>query len=126
MLAHTSSTATGALSAVQKLVKQDNVFAIVENSSDFFGAAPYTLQQNITVVGSAIDSPLWGDPKYTNLFASVGVVNEHYTSVAPGQFMKSQGATKCPSLGYAGSPSPALAPGGVNNSPQLVPLKSRS
>src|SRR5260370_17374936 len=114
MLAHTSSTATGALSAVEKLVQEDDVVAIVENSSDFFGAAPYTLQQNIPVVGSAIDSPLWGDPKYTNLFASVGVVNEHYTSVAPGQFMKSQGATKCASLGYAGSPRSPLAAVGVN------------
>src|SRR5260370_38960034 len=124
MLAHTSSTATGALSAVQKLVPQDNVFAIVENYSDFFGAAPYTLQQTIPVVGSAIARPLWGDPKYTNLFASVGVVNEHYTSVAPGQFMKSQGATKCASLGYAGSPSSALAAVGFNKSCEMVGLKS--
>ena len=124
ILADTTSTPTGALTAVQKLVQQDNVFAIVENSSDFFGAAPYTLQQNIPVVGSAIDSPLWGDPKYTNLFASVGVVNEHYTSVAPGQFMKSQGATKCASLGYAGSPSSALAAVGFNKSCEMVGLKS--
>jgi len=84
----TTSTPTGALTAVQKLVQQDNVFAIVENSSDFFGAEPYALQQGIPVVGSAIDGPYWGDPKDTNLFAAVGVVNEHYTSVASGQFVK--------------------------------------
>jgi branched-chain amino acid transport system substrate-binding protein len=38
IMADTNSTPTGALTAVQKLVQQNNVFAIVENSSDFFGA----------------------------------------------------------------------------------------
>jgi branched-chain amino acid transport system substrate-binding protein len=124
ILSDTGSTPTGALTAVQKLVQQNNVFAIVENSSAFFGAAPYALQQNIPVVGTAIDSPLWGDPKYTNLFAAVGVVNEHYTSVAPGQFMKSQGVTKCASLGYGSSPSSALAAAGFIKSCEMVGLKS--
>jgi ABC-type branched-subunit amino acid transport system substrate-binding protein len=55
ILADTTSTPTGALTAVQKLVQQNNVFAIVENSSDFYGAEPYALQQGIPVVGSAID-----------------------------------------------------------------------
>jgi branched-chain amino acid transport system substrate-binding protein len=40
ILADTNSTPTGGLTAVQKLVQQDNVFAIVEDSSDFFGAEP--------------------------------------------------------------------------------------
>src|SRR5258708_21990297 len=40
ILADTNSTPTGALTAVQKLVQQNNVFAIVENSSDFFAAEP--------------------------------------------------------------------------------------
>jgi branched-chain amino acid transport system substrate-binding protein len=124
VLADTGSTPTGALTAVQKLVQQNNVFAIVENSSDFFGAEPYALAQGIPVVGSAIDGPYWGDPKDTNLFASVGVVNEHYTSVAPGQFMKSQGVTKCASLGYASSPSSALAAAGFIKSCEMVGLKS--
>ena len=53
-----TSTPTGALTAVQKLVQQDNVFAIVEDSSDFFGAEPYALQQGIPVVGSAIGPTL--------------------------------------------------------------------
>src|SRR5258708_30300613 len=72
VLADTTSTPTGALTAVQKLVQQDNVFAIVEDSSDFFGAEPYALQQGIPVVGSAIDGPYWADPNDTNLFASAG------------------------------------------------------
>jgi hypothetical protein len=96
VLADTNSTPTGALTAVQKLVQQDNVFAIVEDSSDFFGAEPYALQQGIPVVGSAIDGPYWADPKDTNLFASVGVTNE---DAAQGQFMKSQGVTNCAGRG---------------------------
>src|SRR5258708_9542751 len=67
VLADDTSTPTGALTAVQKLVQQDNVFAIVEDSSDFFGAAPYTLQQNIPVVASAINGPYWRDPKATTI-----------------------------------------------------------
>jgi len=124
ILADTNSTPTGALTAVQKLVQQNNVFAIVENSSDFFGAEPYALAQGIPVVGSAIDGPYWGDPKDTNIFAAAGVVNENYTTVAAGQFMKSQGVTKCASLGYASSPSSALAAAGFIKSCELVGLKS--
>src|SRR5258707_1005627 len=102
ILADTTSTPTGALTAVQKLVQQDNVFAIVEDSSDFFGA----------------------DPKDTNLFASAGVTNEHYMNLASGQFMKSQGVTKCASLGYASSPSSALAAAGFVKSCEVAGLKS--
>jgi len=119
-----TSTPTGALTAVQKLVQQDNVFAIVEDSSDFFGAEPYALQQGIPVVGSAIDGPYWADPKDTNLFASVGVTNENYENAAQGQFMKSQGATKCASLGYSSSPSSALSAEGFIKSCEAAGLKS--
>jgi branched-chain amino acid transport system substrate-binding protein len=124
ILADTTSTPTGALTAVQKLVQQDNVFAIVEDSSDFFGAEPYALSQGIPVVGSAIDGPYWGDPKDTNIFAAVGVTNEDYTNLAAGQFMKSQGVTKCASLGYASSPSSALAAEGFIKSCEMAGLKS--
>lgn len=124
ILADTTSTPTGALTAVQKLVQQNNVFAIVENSSDFFGAEPYALQQGIPVVGSAIDGPYWADPKDTNLFASAGVTNENYENVADGQFMKSQGVTKCASIGYSSSPSSSLAAAGFVKSCQAAGLKS--
>jgi branched-chain amino acid transport system substrate-binding protein len=124
ILADTTSTPTGALTAVQKLVQQDNVFAIVEDSSVFFGAEPYALQQGIPVVGSAIDGPYWGNPQDTNLFASVGVTNEDYMNLAPGQFMKLQGVTKCASLGYSNSPSSALAAEGFIKSCEAAGLKS--
>jgi branched-chain amino acid transport system substrate-binding protein len=124
VLADTASTPTGALTAVQKLVQQDNVFAIVEDSSDFFGAEPFALQQGIPVVGTAIDGPYWGDPKDTNLFAAPGVTNENYENAADGQFMKSQGVTKCASLGYASSPSSALSAAGFVKSCEAAGLTS--
>jgi len=124
ILGDTNSTPTGALTAVQKLVQQNNVFAIVENSSDFFGAEPYALAQGIPVVGSGIDGTYWGDPKKTNIFDAAGPTNEDYELAAQGQFMKSQGVTKCASLGYAGSPSSALAAQGFVVSCQKAGLKS--
>jgi branched-chain amino acid transport system substrate-binding protein len=124
VLGDTTSTPTGALTAVQKLVQQNNVFAIVENSSDFYGAEPWALQQGVPVVGSAIDGPYWADPKDTNLFAAAGVTNENYENVADGQFMKSQGVTKCASLGYSSSPSSSLSAAGFVKSCQAAGLKS--
>jgi branched-chain amino acid transport system substrate-binding protein len=124
ILADDNSTPTGALTAVQKLVQQNNVFAIVEDSSAFFGAEPYALAQGIPVVGSAIDGPYWGSSKDTNIFAADGPVNEDYTNLAAGQFMKAQGVTKCASLGYAGSPSSALAAQGFVVSCEKAGLKS--
>ena len=124
ILADTTSTPTGALTAVQKLVQQDNVFAILEDSSVFYGAEPWALSMGVPVVGSAIDGPYWGDPKDTNLFAATGVSNEDYMNLADGQFMKSQGVTKCASIGYAGSPSSALAAEGFIKSCQAAGLTS--
>jgi branched-chain amino acid transport system substrate-binding protein len=124
ILADDNSTPTGALTAVQKLVQQDNVFAIVEDSSAFFGAEPYALAQGIPVVGSGIDGPYWGSSKDTNIFDAAGPTNEDYTNLAAGQFMKSQGVTKCASLGYAGSPSSALAAQGFVVSCEKAGLKS--
>jgi branched-chain amino acid transport system substrate-binding protein len=123
IMADTNSTPTGALTAVQKLVQQNNVFAIVENSSDFFGAEPYALQQGIPVVGSGIDGPYWGSSKDTNIYDASGPTNEDYYLAAQAQFMKSQGVTKCGSLGYASSPSSALAAEGFIKSCEAAGLK---
>ena len=42
--ADTGSTPTGALTAAQRLVEQDHVFAVLGDSSLFFAAAPYLLR----------------------------------------------------------------------------------
>jgi branched-chain amino acid transport system substrate-binding protein len=120
----TTSTPTGALTAVQELVQHDNVFAIVENSSVFYGAEAYALQAGIPVVGSAIDGPIWTDPKNTNLFSAVGVINLDYMMLAEGQFMKSQGATKCASIGYSSSVSSQNSASDFIKSCQAAGVKS--
>lgn len=100
IMADTTSTPTGALTAVQKLVEKDHVFAILEHSIVYSGAQAYALQHGIPVVGSAIDGPEWTDPKNTNLFAALGPINPEYMLLAQGQFMKAQGVTRCASIGY--------------------------
>jgi branched-chain amino acid transport system substrate-binding protein len=105
VVADTTSTPTGALTAVQELVQRDNVFAFVEDSSVFYGAEAYALQQGIPVVGTAIDGPIWTTPADTNLFSAVGLDNLNYVQLAQGKFMKDQGVTKCATVGYAGSVS---------------------
>jgi len=120
----TTSTPTGALTAVQDLVQRDNVFAIVEDSSVFYGAEAYALKVGIPVVGTAIDGPIWTDPKNTNLFSAVGLDNLNYVQLAQGQFMKDQGVTKCATVGYAGSVSSEETATDFIKSCQAAGLKS--
>jgi branched-chain amino acid transport system substrate-binding protein len=101
----TTGTPTGALTAAQKLVQHDNVFAIVENSSVSYGAEPYLLKAGIPIIGTAIDGPIWGDKKNTNLIAAPGYVGANDVLLANGRFVKAQGGTSCASLGYADSVS---------------------
>jgi branched-chain amino acid transport system substrate-binding protein len=56
-------------------------------------------------VGSAIDGPIWTDPKNTNLYSAVGVLNLNYIQLAEGKFEKNEGVTKCASVGYSSSVS---------------------
>jgi branched-chain amino acid transport system substrate-binding protein len=75
-------------------------------------------------VGSAIDGPIWTDPKNTNLYSAVGVINLDYMQLALGQFMKAQGATKCASIGYSGSVSSQNSATNFVKSCQAAGLKS--
>lgn len=122
VMADTASSPTGALTAAEKLVQQDHVFAIAENSSYFFGAEPWLLTQHVPVVGSAIDGPLWTDPKNTNTFPATGPTNAEYMTVGQGNFMKAVGVTKCGSLGYAGQQSSQDAATGLTKACQAVGL----
>jgi branched-chain amino acid transport system substrate-binding protein len=116
----TASTPNGALTAAQKLVQSDKVFAIVEISALFYGAQAYLLKQNIPVVGGGFDSLLWTDPKNTNLFDAVGVTNYADVPLATGQFFKSQGVTKCAAVGYESSPSSTASVKAFNKSCSLA------
>lgn len=123
VLADTTSTPQGALTAAQKLVQSDHVFAILENSSVFYGAEPYLLQNNVPVVGSAIDGPIWTDPNNKNLFAASGPTNSEYAMLAQGTYMKSQGVTSCGSIGYSSSESAQNAATAFTKACQAAGLK---
>ncbi|MET9088838.1 ABC transporter substrate-binding protein [Streptomyces sp. NPDC004237] len=99
----TASTPTGALTAAQKLVQNDHVFAVVEVSSNFYGAEPYLLKQGVPVVGGGFDGPEWTDSKNTNLFSVIGTFDLDGVSTTVGDYMKSRGATSCGSIGYGSS-----------------------
>jgi branched-chain amino acid transport system substrate-binding protein len=103
VMGDTASTPAGALTAAQKLVQSDKVFAIVEVSSDFFGAEPYLLKQGVPVIGGAFDGPEWTVQSNTNLFSSIGVTDFNTVSSVNGEYMKMRGVTNCGSMGYSSS-----------------------
>jgi branched-chain amino acid transport system substrate-binding protein len=113
VMADTGSTPAGALSAAQRLVQQDHVFAVLSVSSDTLGASNYLTSQAVPVVGGGFDGPEWLSPSSTNMFSTTGKVNYAAVSTTLGLFMKSQGVTSFGGLGYAGSPSSAGAVNGA-------------
>ena len=66
----TSST-TGAASATKLLISQ-GVFAIISDSSYFFGGNKSAQQAGIPVIGSGFDGPEWGQQPNTNMFSFGG------------------------------------------------------
>lgn len=124
VMADTNSTPAGALTAAQKLVQQEKVFAIIDVSSDFFGAEAYLLKQGIPVVGGAFDGPEWTVKSNTNLFASVGVTDYSKVSSATGEYMKARGVTSCGSIGYASSQSAQASATAVVKSCEAAGLKN--
>ncbi|MGX7680878.1 ABC transporter substrate-binding protein [Jatrophihabitans sp. DSM 45814] len=105
VMADSTSTPSGALTAAQKLVQTDKVFAVISVSSDFYGAEPYLLKQGVPVVGGGFDGPEWTDQKNTNLFASEGVNDFNSVYATQGEYFKARGVTSCGSMGYSSSPS---------------------
>jgi branched-chain amino acid transport system substrate-binding protein len=124
VMADSTSTPAGALTAAQRLVQSDKVFAIIDVSSDFYGAAPYTLKQKIPVVGGAFDGPEWAVKANTNLFAAPGVNDYTKVGSAQGEYMKARGVTSCAAIGYSSSPSAQLAAKAFMKSCQAAGLKA--
>jgi branched-chain amino acid transport system substrate-binding protein len=123
VMADSQSTPAGALTAVQKLVQTDKVFAMINVSSDFYGAEAYALKQGLPVVGGSFDGPEWSDPTNTNLFAAQGVADVNAVNSALGQYFKAQGVTSCGSVGYSSSPSSQKAATGGLKSCAAAGLK---
>jgi branched-chain amino acid transport system substrate-binding protein len=123
VMADTTSTPAGALAAAQQLVEQDHVFAILEVSSDFYGAASYLASQHIPVIGGGFDGPEWATGALSNLF-DVSASGD-YTKVTTmyGQFLKSQGVTNFGVLTYGVSATSTGAGSGAALSAKQVGIK---
>ncbi len=70
-LGDTTTSPSGALSAAQKMVEEDNVTAVIAISALTFSASSYLTSQGIPVVGAAIDSSEWLSPKSSNMFSVI-------------------------------------------------------
>jgi branched-chain amino acid transport system substrate-binding protein len=123
IMADDASTPAGALTAVQKLVQKDKVFAIISESSNYFGASKYALQQGIPVIGLGLDGTEWADKSYTNLFSDQGVNNLDDLYADSGLLMKALGVTTCGAVGYIESPSSVKATEGFRKSCIAAGLK---
>jgi branched-chain amino acid transport system substrate-binding protein len=122
VLADTTSSPQGTLSAAEKLVDQDHVLAVLADSSFTFAAAPFLQQHGIPVVGTAEDASEWTTD--SNMFSSYGAIHTNEVSTTEGMIFKLLGATKIGSLGYSISPSSAEAAKAVAVSSEAVGLSA--
>jgi branched-chain amino acid transport system substrate-binding protein len=91
----TTSTPAGAETAAKDLVQNKGVFAIVDLSSAFYGAAPYLASAHIPVTGVGLDGPEWCEQPNTNLFSTTGDCKPNSSAAySDGGFFKAIGATK--------------------------------
>jgi len=110
VVADTQSTPTGTVTAVRDLVQTQGVFAIAENSAQFFPAAAFLHQNGIPVTGSAVDGPEWCTQPNTNLFTIGGTCSPTPSAYGDGGFWKSIGAKK---ITYVESNVPASIDAGI-------------
>jgi ABC-type branched-subunit amino acid transport system substrate-binding protein len=105
VLADAATNPTQALTAAQKLVEQDHVFAVIGMSAVFFSAASYLASKGIPVIGADYDGPEWlTTPSMFSVFPY-----EDFTKVSTstGEIVKMLGGTNLATLGYSISPSSA-------------------
>ena len=122
VVADTGTSPAGTLSAAQKLVQQNHVFAVVAVSALAFSAAPFLTAQGIPVVGVAEDGPEWLTSK--NMFPSYGYIDTSIVSTGGGLYFKMEGATNVGTIGYGISPTSAENAKGTGISAQAAGLKA--
>lgn len=105
VLADTATSPSQALSAAQKLVEEDHVFAVIAESALTFAAAPFLTSHGVPVLGWPADGPEWVTSK--NMFSVQGFQDLTKVSTMPGIFMKKEGVTSVGIVGYS-IPSSAL------------------
>jgi len=102
VMADDTSTPAGTLSATQKLIKEDKVFAILDGSTTFFSGAPAAKAANMPVIGISNDGgPEWHDKSYTTFFDAMGYGDYSLTADTWGKIWKSQGCTKVGAVALA-------------------------
>jgi branched-chain amino acid transport system substrate-binding protein len=119
--ADTQSTPAGALSAAQKLVEQDHVFAVIAISDLTFGAASYLSSNGIPVLGASFDGSEWNTNH--NMFSVFGFADYTKAETSLGEFFKRVGATTIGGVGYQIIPSSADAVKALTPSATAAGLK---
>jgi branched-chain amino acid transport system substrate-binding protein len=105
--ADTQSTPAGALSAAQKLVDEDHVFAVIAISDLTFGAVSFLSSHGIPVIGASFDGSEWNTNR--NMFSVFGFADYSKAETTIGQFFKLVGVTTIGGVGYQIIPSSADA-----------------
>ncbi|HET9733475.1 MAG TPA: ABC transporter substrate-binding protein [Acidimicrobiales bacterium] len=121
VMADTGTSPSGVLTAAQKLVEQDHVFAVVMISVVGFGAAQYLTAHNVPVIGAAVDGPEWITSR--NMFSILGTQDYTKVQTTYGLVFKRLGATNIASVGYSIEPSSAEVAKGAAVSAQAAGLK---
>src|SRR4051812_4954375 len=104
-VADDGSTVPGDLTAVQSLVQNDKVFAVLGYSPYLFGGYKYLQQQGIPVTGSGFDGPEWRQQPNTNMFSWAAFDPTQDANETDGNFWKKLGATTLAGVAYTESPS---------------------
>ena len=103
---------TNNLQASKSLVDNDNVFAVVNNSSFAFLSYRYLLDAGVPMLGGGFDGNEYGQPGNEKLISILGNIAPVYgAQYSPGfvQLMKKAGATKVGVVSYGASASSTAA-----------------
>lgn len=98
VVADTGTSPSQVLTAAQKLVDVDHVFAVIAASGVLFGATPFLTAHGIPVLGWSEDGPEWLTSK--NMFSPGGPTDTVKVATTLGLFMQREGVTSAGFVGY--------------------------
>jgi ABC-type branched-subunit amino acid transport system substrate-binding protein len=117
----TATNPTAALAAVQKMVTQDHVFAVLAESALLFTTTNYLTAHNVPVVGMSEDGPEWISSK--NMFSVAGPLQTTKVATTNGALFKMLGVDNIASIGYSVSPLSSEAASAFAASAQHAGIK---
>jgi branched-chain amino acid transport system substrate-binding protein len=118
-----ASNPTQDLTATQSLISK-GVFGVISFTPYFFGGYRALQAAGIPVTGGGFDGPEWGQQPNTNMFATTGGVDPHYSATTVyGKFLKSLGATNVAGMAYGASPSSTASVKDLKKSVEAAGLK---